>query len=617
LSLRKDLALGTLLEWLSYPLAFAAAWRVGSAPNRRDRLRAAVLAAGVLMAAYGLAQSLGWDFLPWNADFAGRGSSTLGNPNFFGGHMALLLPLALALALRPEATWAWLPFLLLGLGLLCSGTRGAWLGAALGLGLLLFLQRKELKPLWRARRLWILSAAAGLVILLSGLLLLSGLPSLRARALGRPGLRSLVRLADVTRANLQRGGELFQGGGESGFERGYLARCSLAMARQHPLLGVGPGNFRIYFPTVQASAIPAARIKDFPYVVSEHSHNDWVQMAAEGGFMAALLLLALEAGFFILILRRLPKAGPKRRLVAGSLAGLAALEVHGFFNFPFLILPTQMTAWALAALALREALEPSLAQPALDIDLLLQRRRAFWRWSSFGVALALALAMAVWACLSFIPDRLLWEGAAEVQVDNFRDAETRLNKALSLQPRNDRIMGQRALAYARQFYTMQATVEWNELLKLDPWNAEVRVRLGRAYVELGQLRQAEEAMAPVEAQQPNFAAVYEPLGACRYQQQEYAAALKTYQQGEACGAAKQVMLENQAACLGSLDRLDEAIAVLIKALENEPGSPAALNSMAITLLRKGDKAQARGFARRALSAKPGDPTALKILSLTR
>jgi tetratricopeptide (TPR) repeat protein len=164
---------------------------------------------------------------------------------------------------------------------------------------------------------------------------------------------------------------------------------------------------------------------------------------------------------------------------------------------------------------------------------------------------------------------------------------------------------------------MQATVEWNELLKLDPWNAEVRVRLGRAYVELGQLRQAEEAMAPVEAQQPNFAAVYEPLGACRYQQQEYAAALKTYQQGEACGAAKQVMLENQAACLGSLDRLDEAIAVLTKALENEPGSPAALNSMAITLLRKGDKAQARGFARRALSAKPGDPTALKILSLTR
>jgi Flp pilus assembly protein TadD len=77
------------------------------------------------------------------------------------------------------------------------------------------------------------------------------------------------------------------------------------------------------------------------------------------------------------------------------------------------------------------------------------------------------------------------------------------------------------------------------------------------------------------------------------------------------------MLENQAACLGNLNRLDEAIAVLQRALENEPGSIAAINSMAITWLRKGDKAEARSYAQRCLDYKPDDPTALKILSLTR
>jgi tetratricopeptide (TPR) repeat protein len=620
LSLRKDLAMNVLLEWLSYPLAFAAAWRAGKDASQRGRLRAAILLAGLLMAAYGLAQSLGWDFLNWNANFDARGSSTLGNPNFFGGHMALLLPLALALALEPGATWAWLLVLVLGLGLFSSATRGAQLGAGLGLGLVLYLQRAALKPAWQARKRWILSVSLGLLALLAGLVLLASVSSLRAQALGRPSLRPLVRVADVTRANLLRGSEVFKGGGQSAFERSYLARCSMAMAGQHPLLGVGPGNFRIYFPSVQASAIPKDRIKDFPYIISEHSHNDWVQMAAEGGFMAALLLLALEAGFFSIILRRLPAEGLSRGLAVGSLAGLAALEVHGLFNFPFLILPTQMTAWALAALALREAILPeAMAAEALpaEASLALKRRRAFLRWLGFGLAAALALGMAAWACLSFIPDRLLWEGAAEVQAGNFRDAESRLNKALSLQPRNDRIMNQRALAYARQYYTLQATVEWNEVLKLDPWNAEVRVRLGRAFLELSQLKQAEEVMEPVEAQQPNFTAVYEPLGACRYQQKEYAEALKTYQQGEACGAALQVMLENQAACLGNLNRLDEAIAVLRRALENEPGSIAAINSMAITWLRKGDKAEARSYAQRCLDYKPDDPTALKILSLTR
>jgi len=620
LSLRKDLALGTLLEWLSYPLAFAAAWRAGNDAALRGRLRAAIMLAGALMAAYGLAQSLGWDFLNWNANFDARGSSTLGNPNFFGGHMALLLPLALALALEPGATWAWLLLLLLGLGLFSSATRGAQLGAALGMGLVLSLQKAMLKPLWQARKRWILSSGAVIMALLLSLVLLASIPSLRAQALGRPSLRPVVRVADVTLANLLRGSEVFKGGGQSAFERSYLARCSMAMASQHPLLGVGPGNFRIYFPTVQSSAIPKDRIRDFPYIISEHSHNDWVQMAAEGGFMAALLLLALEAGFFFILLRRLPAAGLGRSLAVGSLAGLAALEVHGLFNFPFLILPTQMTAWALAALALREAIAPQPQEAAAlpeGISPALKRRQAFLRWLGFGLAAALALGMAAWALLSFIPDRLLWEGAAEVQADNFRDAESRLNKALSLQPRNDRIMNQRAMAYARQFYTLQATVEWNEVLKLDPWNAEVRVRLGRAYLELSQLKQAEEVMAPVAAQQPNFTAVYEPLGACRYQQKEYAEALKTYQQGGASGAALQVMLENQAACLGNLNRLDEAITVLQRALENEPGSVAAINSMAITWLRKGDKAEARSYAQRCLDYKPDDPTALKILSLTR
>jgi hypothetical protein len=194
LCLRRDLALSTLLEWLSYPLAFAAAWRAGGDAAKRGRLRAAVMLAGALMAAYGLAQSLGWDFLYWNANFDARGSSTLGNPNFFGGHMALLLPLALAMALEPSASWAWLLLLLLGLGLFSSATRGAQLGAGLGIGMVLALQRSALKPVWQARKRWILSSSLGLLALLAALVLLASIPSLRAQALGRLQGRRTVRL---------------------------------------------------------------------------------------------------------------------------------------------------------------------------------------------------------------------------------------------------------------------------------------------------------------------------------------------------------------------------------------------------------------------------------------
>ena len=39
------------------------------------------------MSVYGLLQSAGIDFIPWQTNFSYRAASTLGNPNFLAGHM--------------------------------------------------------------------------------------------------------------------------------------------------------------------------------------------------------------------------------------------------------------------------------------------------------------------------------------------------------------------------------------------------------------------------------------------------------------------------------------------------------------------------------------------------
>jgi O-antigen ligase len=129
-------------------------------------------------------------------------------------------------------------------------------------------------------------------------------------------------------------------------ERVYMWRSGLAMWRERPVLGVGPGGVKREY---RRYALPEAFKKG-----TSHVHSTPLQILVERGVLGLAAWLAIWAAFFsrcIGLLRRLPgEAGAARGLVVGSLAATAGFLVAGLSEHNFGDSEVAMVAWALMAL---------------------------------------------------------------------------------------------------------------------------------------------------------------------------------------------------------------------------------------------------------------------------
>jgi len=214
------------------------------------------------------------------------------------------------------------PWLLMLGGLVATYTRGAWMGFAAG----------ALTVAATVRRgRWLL--LAGLLLLAAGALV--GPPELRHRFLS---------MADPDEAGVR--------------ERFYMWRSGLAMWREGPVLGIGPGGVEREYPRYALAEAVKKR--------TSHVHSTPLQILVERGVLGLAAWLAIWAAFFtrcLSLLRRLPsEATAERMLVVGSLAAIVAFLVGGLSEHNFGDSEVVMVAWTL--MALPWAIEPRQEQPA-------------------------------------------------------------------------------------------------------------------------------------------------------------------------------------------------------------------------------------------------------------
>jgi len=129
-------------------------------------------------------------------------------------------------------------------------------------------------------------------------------------------------------------------------ERLSMWKSGLAMWRERPLVGVGPGEVKREY---SRFALPEAVKKR-----TSHVHNTPLQILVERGVLGLAAWLAIWAAFFsrcIGLLRRLPsEAAAERALVVGSLAAIVGFLVAGLSEYNFGDSEVVMVAWALMAL---------------------------------------------------------------------------------------------------------------------------------------------------------------------------------------------------------------------------------------------------------------------------
>lgn len=311
-----------------------------------------LLAGGVLQAMLGIYQFV-FRIGPPNfflLDRFMRAAGTFGQPNPFAGYLGLTLPVAVSLFVlcfasllrRSEGSLLQLfsgtvayggAGAIIGAGLLASWSRGGWLSAAAGVGVVLYVQGG---PIIKGAAL----AGAGAVMLF-GPLTYRYIPSfLTDRIADLPsyfgsGMWEVVQ-QQVTDSNF------------SIIERLAHWIAALRMWEMSPWLGVGPGNYAAVYPQVRL-----ARWED----PLGHAHNTYLNMLAENGLIGFSAYLVLWTGvvIWLLLMRRrilqrkwatverernllpmsaatLPSPTWNAALLTGVLGVVVHLSIHNLFD---------------------------------------------------------------------------------------------------------------------------------------------------------------------------------------------------------------------------------------------------------------------------------------------
>ena len=249
-----------------------------------------------------------------------RADSTMAHPDFLGIFLAMLLPVAFAKLISRQSGLTRLLaanlVIVLSLGLLATFTRSAWIGAVVGLAVVLALRRG------RFRVVPVVAFAALLVIAFGALAWF-----VAARPASVPGGVSNVYARIVSIADLSSGTAAL---------RLAVWKDTLPLIAARPILGYGPDNFGLVYPQFQTANRNA--------VLWDKPHEEALGvLATQGvvGFVAYLwILVAFVRAFW---------AGRHQGGAVALFAGWVGYQVSMQVDFSYL--PTAVPFWLFAAAA--------------------------------------------------------------------------------------------------------------------------------------------------------------------------------------------------------------------------------------------------------------------------
>ncbi len=353
---RSDLALGAWLGlsivsaifatsgWhairaLSLTLSAGVLFWGARALRESGRSRQAVLllgAAATVASLTSLAQAYGIEVNLFAANRAPGG--TLGNRNFIAHIAAMGLPILLWLSATarssPRALGGAFAILVLTAALVLSRTRAAWLALVVW-GVI------ALPVVWKGR-----ATIAAALVPRRGRLLVGALGVGAVLALAMPN--ALDWKSDSPYLDSVMGVVNYREGSGAGRVKQYLN--SLKLVRQHPVLGVGPGNWASEYPAVVPRSDPSLA-DGTGMTANPWPSSDWIAALAERGVLAAgalgLFVLFLLAGAW----RSWTNMELSARERLGALAGGSVVligVVEGSFDAVVLLAFPSVILWGAA-----------------------------------------------------------------------------------------------------------------------------------------------------------------------------------------------------------------------------------------------------------------------------
>lgn len=433
-------------------------------------------AVGFLASAYGLCQYFNAEFIWPNTlnPYGGRSVSTFGNPNFLASYNVVLIPMSLVCFLEGATDGRRLIygalFLILEAGLLCSMTRSSWGGALIGVLLLGFLAPLRRAAAAQPRPAGLLAAAA------------------LAMALAWPqsSISSGYTPSVVSRlAEMRQLAEPGSGHYSPLHQRLLIWTCSWQMGRENPLTGKGFGLFELFYPFYQGPLLDAVEFTRPLRTHANNSHNEVLEIWAQGGLLGLGASLWLWAAFLASVWRWRKRVEGQSALWFGAAAGVAGMLADNMLNVSLhFAVPGFLFWWAAGYVMGGAAQEEEL--PLGGPQGLLGRACA--------AAVSLFLALACWQAVRiwnrevhyFSGFKLLRQGA-------ITSAIKKLELSRRWGPREVNAIYELGNAYARADRYAEADAAYAEALRANAGYDEIYYNVGA--VKSQRLGQSELAIA--------------------------------------------------------------------------------------------------------------------------
>lgn len=452
----------------------------------------ALILSGLGATIYGALQYLGLVLGP-RGFVPGPGSiiSVVGNKNYLGGFISYLFIPTFSLVLLSKRAWLKL-LTLASLGsffflLFPIGSDGAWLSLVSGIVVLLvgFLFYRPSLGL-RDQKTWIVLIAFVLV-----------LAYLFASA---PGPLNSVLLYSATD----------EGGGAWGmftpivepFYKRLIKQggpriedwhIGLEMLKDHPIVGIGLGNYKIKFLEYRSKLLTSEAGESFEGYLTRgaRAHNEYLQFVVEVGFLGlAALGFALVFTIWVIFQRIHNVKAPGRKFLGLALLG----GLVGFFAHSTVSFPAHLPASSLAFVTFLGVINSKFfGRPPFTFKL------SDWtRYLIVGLVTVSVITVSVFAYRDWRANILMGKGRTQMTYGNYRVAKEYLqdSKRLDFQPRQTYYyLG----LVESQLGNQQKAVEYFEKSRgqFEPYN--LFLRLGYLYLTQGRLEKAEQNLRKVLA----------------------------------------------------------------------------------------------------------------------
>lgn len=275
------------------------------------------------------------------------------------------------------------------------------------------------------------------------------------------------------------------------------------MFRDNPVLGGGPGSFRLLFPSYRSPDYHLARVSNVTY----YAHNWVLDLLAETGILGAAAYLAFLGGVFHLgwkALRTCPDMA-LRVAVIGTLLGVLSVLAGS--------MTTPMTRWPVGAVALHAMIGSALGITGLSLRAPAARRKGVaardtWQSQEEGTLLRSVLAGFCAVYLVYITN---WSArmfeAAYYHNEGIKKTDLPTSYFSAAGIAEDPVVVR---------YIQRGIEDFVKSLALDPSRATTYYKLAHAYNRLGDEEKSLQQYINLQKYAPDYSEIHYNLGVIYY-----------------------------------------------------------------------------------------------------